>query len=154
MKLTYILSVFTLFAFSRAILEDEAAISPALSVEQELALLVTGDVNACSTDGNACSEASQCCSSCCKVGLCVDSGVCDATCIADGSTIRSCAAGTDCCSGCCYNSICQTKDDCSKAIMIVILIWVGGICCSILCCAAVITGIVCLVKKSRNNGNY
>ena len=151
MKLLSFLSIFALFAFSRALFEDEAPITSALTVEQELEILVTGDINACSVDGNACAQSDQCCSGCCKLSVCVDDSVCDATCIPDKSTIRSCSTATDCCSGCCYNAICQTQDDCSKAIMMVILIWVGIVCCSILCCAGVITGIVCLVKKSRNN---
>ena len=156
MKLLSFLSIFALFAFSRAVLEDETAITAALTVEQELQLLVTGDITApsCQANGQACSDTDQCCG-CCKASVCVDESTCDALCIPDKSTIRSCTGASDCCSGCCYNTVCQTQDDCSKAIMMVILIWVGIVCCSILCCAGVITGIVCLVKKSRNNqGSY
>ena len=72
MKLTQIVTVLALFAFSKAIQEHESGVSPALTVEQELALLVTGDVNQCTYNGDACSASSSCCSDCCRFGKCYD----------------------------------------------------------------------------------
>ena len=71
MKLLSFLSIFALFAFSRAVLEDENPITEALTVEQEIQLLVTGDLTApsCSANGQACTDSDQCCG-CCKLNVC------------------------------------------------------------------------------------
>ena len=157
MRLLTLLSVFAFFAFTtNASLEEEAGFTLAPTLEQEISLLVTGDAEAyaCSALYKTCGDSDQCCSSCCSLGTCYDESFCAAICIPDGSTIRSCTEGSDCCSSCCYNGQCQDGNAC-KAVFLVVIIWVAGICCSILCVVGIITTVICLVKKSRaNNQTY
>ena len=113
MQLLRILTIFTLLAFGRAFVESDVPTTPALSTEQEISLLVTGEAYECKDLSETCIHNDECCTECCRKGICGNDqwlGTCIIDCIKTSDSDRfTCSGDDECCSG-----ICNSDNRCEE----------------------------------------